>query len=206
VSDIGRRVVEKFDADGNFIAEILGPEVLKESGRMIMNGNDLIVTDRAANHVVLYDTVGGEHRIWEFSFDSPGFLGRDSVGQIWVGTYVDHPNAVGASFSVFDSSYRFVRNVEFAAARQPTFISFASNRILIADQDARNVLTFSYTCSFEGFIRNDPYESPVWTIATDDKSHIYVGTGAIADILWAPDVNRLYYIDLESSAVRYSEA
>jgi hypothetical protein len=77
---------------------------------------------------------------------------------------------------------------------------------LIADQHARNVLTFSYTRTFEGFIRNDPYESPVWTIATDGQSHIYVGTGAIADILWAPDLNRLYYIDLESSAVRYSEA
>jgi sugar lactone lactonase YvrE len=206
VSDIDRRVVEKFDADGNFISQILGPEVLKESGRMIMNGDDLIVTDRAANHVVLYDTVAGKHRVWEFPFDNPGFLGRDTVGQIWVGTYVDCPNAKGASFSVFDSGYRFIRNVEFAEALQPTFISFASNRILIADQDARNVLIFSCDGEFEGSIRNDPYEKPVWTIATDGAAHIDVGTGAIADILWAPDINRRYYIDLESSAVRYSEA
>jgi hypothetical protein len=62
------------------------------------------------------------------------------------------------------------------------------------------------TGTFEGFVRDDPYESPVWTIATDGASHLYVGTGAIADILWAPELNRLYYIDLESSAVRYSEA
>jgi hypothetical protein len=206
VSDIGRRVVEKFDADGNFIAQILRPEVLKESGRMIMNDHDLIVTDRAANHVVLYDTVAGKHRIWECSFDRPGFLGRDPVGQIWVGTYFDRPNTEGASFSVFDSGYRFLRNVKFAEALQPTAISFASDRILIADQASRNVLTFSYAGTFEGFIRDDPYESPVWTIATDGESHLYVGTGAIADLFWAPDLNRLYYIDLENSAVRYSEA
>src|SRR5262249_44794806 len=34
VSDVGGCVVEKYDAEGNFIAQILGPEVLKESGRM----------------------------------------------------------------------------------------------------------------------------------------------------------------------------
>jgi hypothetical protein len=206
VSDFGRHVIEKFDADGKFIAEVLGPAVLKDGGRMIMNGDDLIVTDRPANAVFIYDTVEGTHRRWDYPFDGPGFLGRDSSGQIWVGTYKERPDPKGTTFPVFTSDYRFVRNATFHETHQPTFISFAADRILIADQSDRCVFTFSMDGTFAGPLREKPYEFPVWSVVDDGAGHVYVGVGPVVDILWAADLNRLYYIDFEDSAVRYSEA
>ncbi|HLH32086.1 MAG TPA: hypothetical protein VKY31_12860 [Terriglobia bacterium] len=206
VSDIGRRAVEKFDADGEFLAQILGPDVLLESGRMILNGLDLIVTDRASNAVFIYDTAAGTHRKWKFGFDSPGFLGRDSGGRIWVGTYREQPDPCGARFDVFTPEYQFLRTVTFPQPQQPTSICFMHDRILIADQAARNVLMFLPDGTFTGFLRKQPYEAPVWSLALDDDSHVYIGAGTVSDILWAPDLQRMYYIDFENAAVRYSEA
>ena len=205
VSDICRRTVEAFDSAGNFIAQILGPDVLRESGRLLMNGDDLLVTDRASNAIFIFDIASGTHRRWEFDFDSPGFLGHDLHARIWVGTYREQPDQRGARFEVFTSDYEFIRTVTFVEAQQPTFVSFAGDRILIADQAARNVLTFLPDLSFSGFLRDRPYDSPVWCVLNDCESHIYVGSGPISDILWAADLNRMYYVDSENAAVRYRE-
>jgi hypothetical protein len=205
VSDAGRRTVEAFDSGGNFIALILGPEVLLESGRLLINGNDLIVTDRASNSAFIYDIAKGRHRKWGFDFDNPGFLGRDPYGQIWIGTYHEQPDQRGARFDVFTPDYQFIRSLTLVEAQQPTFISFADRRILIADQAARNVLTFLPDLRFSGFLRDRPYDSPVRCVLNDGESHIYVGAGSISDILWAADLNRMYYIDSENAVVRYRE-
>lgn len=206
LSDVGRHTVEKFDSDGHFIAQILGPDVLTESGRLLMNGNDLIVTDRASNGVFIYDTTQSSHRRWEFNFDNPGFLGRSADGQIWIGTYRPQPDQRGARFEVFSNDYRFLRTVILPESHQPTFISFAEHRMLIADQAARNVMTFLPDMSFAGFLRDQPYDSPVWSITNDGDSYIYVGVGAITDVIWAADLNRIYYVDFENAAVRFSDA
>lgn len=204
VSDIGRHTVETFDPDGNFIAQILGPDVLRESGRLLINGSDLIVTDRVSNGVFIYSIGEKTCRRWEFHFDNPGFLGRGPEGQIWVGTYREQPDQVGARFEVFDSKYEFVRSVVFPEAHQPTCISFAGGRILIADQAARNVLTFLCDMSFAGFLRQRPYDAPVWSITDDGESHLYIGVGPVTDVLWAPDLQRMYYVDFENAAVRHT--
>lgn len=204
VSDIGRHTVESFDPDGNLIAQILGPDVLRESGRLLINGNHLIVTDRVSNGVFIYDIVTKIHRRWEFGFDNPGFLGRDPEGRIWVGTYREQPDQTGARFEVFSGNYEFVRTVIFPEAHQPTCIGFAGGRILIADQAARNVLMFFPDMSFAGFLRQRPYDAPVWSVTDGGESHMNVSVGPITDVLWASDSHRIYYVDFENAAVRYT--
>jgi sugar lactone lactonase YvrE len=205
VSDIGRSTVETFDSDGNFIAQVLGPDLLREGGRLLINGDDLIVTDRPSNAVFIYDIANRTHRKLEFDFDNPGFLGRDPEGRIWIGTYREQPDQRGARFEVFTPDYEFLRTVNLVEAQQPTSVSFADDRILIADQAARNVLTFLPDTSFSGFLRDKPYDLPVWCVVSDGESHIYVGAGPITDILRAEDLHRMYYVDFENAAVRYRE-
>jgi len=171
---------------------------------MVMNGDDLLITDRPANAVFIYDTLDGTYRQWDYPFEGPGFIARDSHGNIWVGTYVCEPNSNGTTFPVFTSRYEFLRSVAFCETHQPTSIAFTGGQILIADQDARNVFKFSEDGIFQQTLRAQPYDSPVWSVVTDGASHIYVGTSPVVDFLWAPDLNRLYYIDFEHSVVRYS--
>jgi len=204
VSDLSRHTVEKFDSHGEFIAQILGPEALAQGGRLLLNGNDLIVTDYPASAVVIYDTVKATHRRWNHTFIGPGFINQHPNGEIWVGTYREQPDPAGAAFAVFTSDYRFLRNVVLREAHQPTFIAFVAGRILIADQEARNVLIFSEDGTFMEYLRPEPYPQPVWSIATGGEGHVYIGVGAVVDILWAADLNRLYYIDYENAAVRFS--
>jgi hypothetical protein len=203
VSDFGRRTVEKFDANGKFILEILGPDVLNLPGKMVMNGDDLLITDRPANAVFIYNTANETHRRWDHTFDGPGFIARDPNGNIWVGAYKFEPSPDGATFPVFDSSYQFIGSRTFREVHQPTAIAFAADCILIADQEARNVFSFTPEGDFIGCLREAPYDSPVWSVASDGDRHIYVGAGPIVDVLPANDLGRLYYIDFENSAVRY---
>jgi sugar lactone lactonase YvrE len=204
VSDYGRRTVEKFSADGAFVGEVLGPDVLTLPGKMVMNGDDLLVADRPANAVFVYNTVNQSARKWEHTFDAPGFIGRSGAGEIWAGTYTMAPDPAGAKFEVFTSGYRFLRTVIFSDVHQPTSIAFAGNRILIADQAARNVMTYRCDYSFAGTLRDQPYDVPVWSVSHDGIGQVYVGAGPIVDLLSAPDLNRLYYIDFESAAIRYN--
>src|SRR5262249_25230829 len=107
VSDFGRRNVEMFDTEGGFIGEVLGPRILTYPGKMVMNGDDLLVADRPANSVFIYNTVDETCRPWNYKFNSPGFIGRDSRGNIWVGRYTIEPISDGAVFQVFTSKYEF---------------------------------------------------------------------------------------------------
>jgi hypothetical protein len=203
VSDFGRRTVEKYDADGTFVAEILDSSVVTP-GKMLMNGDDLLITDRPSNAVFIYNTLDGSCRRWNYTFDSPGYIGKDADGNIWVGPYTMEPNPDGATFPVFSPRYQLQRSVRFRETRQPTCIAFAAGQVLLADQAARNILTFLDDGTFTGTLREEPYNGPVWCVLPDGTGHIYVGAGTVVDLLWAADLNRLYYIDFEMSAVRYS--
>jgi hypothetical protein len=205
VSDFGRRTVEKFNADGEFIAELLGPDVLTLPGKMSMNGTDLLITDRPANAIWIVDTVTNSHRRWEYEFVAPGVIGRDSNGVLWVAPYRLEPDPKGALFLVFDANYGFLRTVEFHESHQPTSIAFAGDRAFVADQEARAVLMYGMDGTFIGPLRSSAYDWPVWAVMHDGNRHLYVGAGPVVDVLWTPDLARLYYIDFEASAVRYSE-
>jgi hypothetical protein len=206
VSDFRRRTVEKFDTSGKFVSEILGPSVLTLPGKMLLNGKDLLITDRPANAVFIYDTAVETHRKWDYAFDGPGYIGRDLSGDIWVGPYTCEPNKAGATFRVFTHRYEFLRTVTFRETYQPTCIAFAGGNVLIGDQHARNVLLFSEEGRFKGNLRAEPYDAPVWSVLPDSSGHVYVGVGPVVDLYWAADLNRLYYIDIETSSVRYSDA
>ena len=206
VSDFGRRTVERFDTDGNFISEVMGPGVLTLPGKMAMNGDDLLIADRLADVVFIFDTVKETYRRWHYPFDGPGCIGRDPHGNIWVGTYTVEPNPNGATFSVFTPKYELLRTFTFTETRQPTGIAFSGERVLVADQAARNVFIFSEDGVFSGTLREEPYNAPVRAVISDDAGHIYVGVGPVVDLLWAADLNRLYYIDFDIPAVRYSGA
>jgi DNA-binding beta-propeller fold protein YncE len=205
VSDYSRRTVEKFDADGEFIAEVLGPDVLSLPGPMVMNGNDLLVADRLASAVFIYNTIEQTARRWDYSFDGPGVIGRDGEGAIWVGTHTLQPDSGGTVITVFTADYRFVRTVTFREVHQPTSVAFTSDRILIADRAARNIFSYALDGTFTGPLREQPYDNPVWSVRNDGCGHIYVATGPVGDVLWSAALNRLYYIDTENSAVGYSE-
>jgi sugar lactone lactonase YvrE len=159
VGDSGRRTVDKFDREGKFVAEVLGPGVLNLPGKMIMNGDDLVVVDRVTNTVLIYDTKAGKHRRWDYAFEEPGCIACDPRGNIWVGSNTSGPNPKGATILIFDSRYQFVRNVRFRKSRQPVSIAFAKDQVLIADQDARNVLAFSEDGTFAGSLREQPYDA-----------------------------------------------
>jgi sugar lactone lactonase YvrE len=204
VSDFGRRTVEMYDTSGSFVGEVLGPDVLKLPGKMVMNGDDLIITDRPANAVFIYDTVKETHRRWDYPFNAPGFVGRDARGNIWVGSYTCEPNPKGATFPVFTRDYEFLRTVTFRETKQPTCVGFAADRVLIGDQHARNVFIFSEDGVFNKTLRDQPYDAPVWSVRFDDAGHIYVGVGPVVDLLWLSELKRLYYIDFDTSSVRYS--
>lgn len=200
VSDFGRRVVEKFDADGNFIAKILGPDVLKVPGKMAMNADDLLVTDRPANAVHIYSTATGDYRRWDYPFPAPGVIGRDPAGNIWVGEYKPEPDANGSTLYVFGSNYDFIRTVRLAESQQPTALAVVHGHVFVADQAARNVLIFDSNGNFLQTLRPEPYSAPVWAL-TLDNGHISVGSGPVVDLLWSPDGSRLYCIDFESATV-----
>ena len=59
--------------------------------------------------------------------------------------------------------------------------------------------------SFSGFLRDQPYDLPVWCVVNHGESHIYVGAGPITDILRANELHRMYYVDFENAAVCYRE-
>jgi len=204
VSDFGRRTVEKFDQSGRFIAQVAGPDVLTLPGKMAMNGDDLLIADRPANSVIIYDTIAGNLRRWDHSFDGPGFIGRDPGGNIWVGTYTCEPNPDGATFAVFSARYEFLRTVIVPEAHQPTSITFIADQLLISDQDARNVFVHSEDENVTRKLREAPFDAPVWSVMTDGAGHIYTGAGPIVDLFWSAGSNRVYYIDFEQSLVRHS--
>ena len=126
---------------------------------MVMNGDDLIITDRPANAVFIYDTVKETYRRWDYPFNAPGFVGRDARGNIWVGSYTCEPNPKGATFLVFTRDYEFLRTVTFRETKQPTCVSFAADRVLIGDQHARNVFIFSEDGVFNKTLRDQPYDA-----------------------------------------------
>jgi len=206
VSDLGRKTVEMFDTDGNFINLVLGPDVLTLPGKMAMNGDDLLITDRPANTVFIYDTIKETYRKWDFPFRAPGFVGRDAIGKIWVGSYVMEPDPRGATVLVFSSQYEFRKAVDFRETHQPTCIAFDGQHVLVSDQEARNVFIFSEEGAFVRTVREERYDGPVWAVRSDEAGHIYVGVGPVVDLLWAADRNRLYYIDFDTASVRYSSA
>jgi hypothetical protein len=203
--DFGRRTVEKFDADGEFVAEMLGPDVLTLPGKMAINGNDLLVTDRPAEAIWIVDTRTNSRRKWICDF-GPGVIGTDSGGGIWVAPYKLEPDAQGSSFLVFDRNYRFSRTIHFRESRQPTSLCFTHDRVFLADQDVRNVLVYRLDGTFLETLRRDPYAAPVWAVTQDGGGHLYTGVGSVVDVLYAPDLNRLYHIDFEAPAVRYHPA
>jgi sugar lactone lactonase YvrE len=205
VSDFGRRTVEKFDADGEFVAEILGPDVLTLPGKMAINGTDLLVTDRPANSIWIVDTRTNSNRRWICDF-GPGVIGKDSGDAIWVAPYKLEPDAQGTSFLVFDSHYRFLRTIHLHELRQPTSLAFMGDRVFVADQDARNVLVYGVEGNFQGALRPEPYPAPVWAVTQDGDGYLYTGVGSVVDILFTPELRRLYYIDFEAPAVRYHPA
>ena len=204
VSDFGRRTLEKFDADGKFIAEVLGPDSLNVPGRMVMNGDDLLVTDRPANAVIIFNTLDGTHRRWNPPLDGPGVIGRDPGGALWIAPYRLEPDPNGATFSVFNSEYKLLRRVTFRETHQPTAIGFAGDRILIADQDVRTIFTFLTDGSFVGALPEKPFDSPAWSVICKDGTHIFAGIGQVVDLLWVEDLKRMYYIEFDVSAVRFS--
>jgi hypothetical protein len=193
-----------FDTEGGFIGEVLGPRILTYPGKMAINGEDLLVADRPANAVFIYNTVDETCRQWNHTFEAPGFIGRDPQGNVWVGRYTIEPNSDGAAFQVFTSKYEFLRTVSFHETHQPTCITFAAGHILIGDQDARNVFIFSAEGALRNRLREEPYDAPVWAVQTDGTGHIHVGVGPVVDLLWSAKQNRLYYIDFDTSSVRYS--
>jgi hypothetical protein len=196
--------VDKFDREGKFVAEVLGPGVLNLPGKMIMNGDDLVVVDRVTNTVLIYDTKAGKHRRWDYAFEEPGCIACDPRGNIWVGSNTSGPNPKGATILIFDSRYQFVRNVRFRKSRQPVSIAFAKDQVLIADQDARNVLAFSEDGTFAGSLREQPYDAQVCSVQADSAGNIYVGVAPVVDLHWVEDLGRLYYIDFDTSSVCYS--
>jgi NHL repeat len=204
VSDFARRTVDKFDMHGKFIAEIVGPPVLTLPGKMALNGDDLLITDRPANAVFIYNTIDQKYRKWDYAFDGPGYIARDPRGHIWVGPYTCEPNPAGAAFPVFTPRYEFLRTVAFRETCQPTCIAFADGNVLIGDQHVRNVFVFSEDGRFINNLREQPYDSPVWSVLPDSAGHLYVGVGPVVDLHWSSELNRLYYIDIETSSVRYS--
>ena len=183
VSDLGRKTVEMFDTDGNFISLVLGPDVLTLPGKMVMNGDDLLIADRPANTVFIYDTIKETYRRWDFPFRAPGFVGRDSKGKIWVGSYTLEPDPHGATVLVFTDGYEFRKAVDFGETHQPTCIAFDGDHVLISDQQARNVLIFSEDGAFVRTLREEPYDGPVWAVRSDEAGHIYVGVGPVVDLL-----------------------
>ena len=74
----------------------------------------------------------------------------------------------------------------------------------MADQNARAVLIFDREGQFLGPLRLEKHDAPAWAVCWDGDRHFYVGTGPVVDVLWAPDLKRLYYIDFETAAVRYN--
>ena len=57
---------------------------------------------------------------------------------------------------------------------------------------------------FVGALPEKPFDSPAWSVICKDGTHIFAGIGQVVDLLWVEDLKRMYYIEFDVSAVRFS--